>query len=125
VKQIFETLHANPQFVQRRSYRTSSEAKLTDNDFPLHGRQTIPYGWLWHELGLYLRNDQQAGLAVLCLNFPEQLQASVCTALKDGLRELEASDLWTVVSVILREILVLYTDSVWSLRNHVCKCETV
>jgi hypothetical protein len=125
VKQIFEALRANPTFVQHKSYQDPNAEKLISSYVALHGEQSAPYGWRWHELGLYMRSDSDSGLDILCLGFPEQLQTSICSALEDGVQGLEASDPWAIISVILREILVLYTDSVWSLRNHICKCETV
>ncbi|KAK4443975.1 hypothetical protein QBC34DRAFT_488113 [Podospora aff. communis PSN243] len=90
---------------------------------PLHGPKTISHGWEWYEMSLFVRWTP-ASTTILCFDLPEPAKASVRNTLLSRAESLTHSDPYAILAaVLIPEIVALYDNSVWSIRNHICEWE--
>lgn len=117
VKQTLEKLHPKKSFIPH-----------DPTGPPIHGDASQPYGWLWYEMTFFarwLRTDSMDSVTILCFDLPNHLQKSIQSSLSSSMEEPKPSDPYCVSSFLISEIITLYDDSVWSLRNHISAREAV
>jgi hypothetical protein len=127
VKQTHEFLHPNPEFKQRYSTHELPQFSCLSkiNDTAVHSKQTVPYGWEWYEMTFIMSWGAAAGTTIIALDAPIQMRTALHTSLQ-GLKEpLEMIDPYALLTIVIEQMISLYTDSIWSIRNHVCRCESV
>jgi hypothetical protein len=62
---------------------------------------------------------------LLCFDLPRHMRVSFQSALSSSIDNTDLSDPYSMFSIVIYELLSLYNDSVWSLRNHICAVEAV
>jgi hypothetical protein len=62
---------------------------------------------------------------LLCFDFPRHMKTSFRIAVSSSAGSADFSDPYSIYSIVVSELLSLYNDSVWSLRNHICDVEAV
>jgi hypothetical protein len=91
----------------------------------MHGPRSIKHGWEWHEICFFTRWLTSNNATILCFDVPEKLRTSIELALSSSTEGIEFSDPYSVPLILVDEIINLYDDSVWSLRNHISAREAV
>ena len=62
---------------------------------------------------------------ILCLDVPKKLQSLLESALVTKDNNIDYTDPYSLVSILIDQVLALYDESVWTMRNHVCSAEEV
>jgi len=62
---------------------------------------------------------------ILCFDLPERFQISIQSTMTASTNKIDFSDPYSVFAVIVYELISLYDNSVWSIRNHICDWEVV
>ncbi len=62
---------------------------------------------------------------VLCFDTPEKLQNLLGSALQHKGSNIDIADPYSLLSTLIDQVITLYDESVWSMRNHVCAAEAV
>ncbi|RYP60604.1 hypothetical protein DL770_009958 [Monosporascus sp. CRB-9-2] len=119
IKQTHEKLRPKHSFT--RHHATSS--KLASPNVPIHGPHSIPHGWEWCEMGFFVHWTPPSSTIVLCFDLPQHFQILVKLALTSSADKINFSDPYSIFAVVLHELLSLYDNSVWSIRNHICNWE--
>jgi len=128
VKQAHDTLQPKRTFNRQNSALKSTE--LYDSGprrpyVPVHNHTSTRYGWTWYEMGFFVHWTPPNSTTVICFDLPKHLQASIRLALARVTDDIDFGDPYAVLAVLLNEVLCLYDDSVWSLRNHISNWEVV
>lgn len=92
---------------------------------PIHNEQSTRSGWTWYEMGFVVHWKAPRSVSILCFDLPEHLRSSLRSALSQKTEDIDLINPYTILSIILDEMFTLYDDSVWSLRNHICRVELV
>ena len=80
--------------------------------------------YVWHEMGFFTRWLHSGSGSVVCFNVPASLQKSIIDALVFLPEDAIASDAYAFHTLIADEVVKLYDDSVWRIRNVIRKVET-
>ncbi|KAF2179935.1 purine and uridine phosphorylase [Zopfia rhizophila CBS 207.26] len=121
VKQTHKELQPKSSFTRHHS--TGEIGNLLNPNTPIHGPQSIRHGWEWYEMGFFVHWTPPHSTTLLCFDIPGHMRASLRSALSSSIDNIDLSDPYSVFSIIIYELLSLYNDSVWSLRNHICGVE--
>ena len=62
---------------------------------------------------------------ILCFDVPEKLQSLLESALASKSNNIDYTDPYSLVSILIDQVIALYDESVWTMRNHVCSAEEV
>jgi hypothetical protein len=127
VKQTHKGLRPKRSFIRHDATLEQADLekdKSMKQNIPIHGPQTISYGWEWYEMG-FLVHWTPLSTTVLCIDLPQHLQASIQTALMSSIDRTRFSNPYSIFVVLFSEVLSLYDNSVWSIRNHICDWEAV
>lgn len=62
---------------------------------------------------------------ILCFGLPELFQIAVQKAFMLSPGKADFSDPYRMFATIINELLSVYDNSVWSIRNHICNWEAV
>ena len=122
VKQTFEQLKHKPTFTQHFSAYSPDLSSLNSHS-ALHGPQTVHYGWRWYEMGFFSYWNPSGSVSLLCFDQPSQMRLSIQSTFRS--QEINKFAPYSVFPIILDELIRLYNDSVWSIRNHICHWEAV
>ena len=114
IKQTYRTLRPKRSFIEH-----------LPAGIPIHGPKTIPNGWEWFELGFFVHWKPSQTTTVLCFDTPEKLQSLLGSALRRNDSNIDTADPYSLLSTLIDQVIALYDDSVWSMRNHVCAAEAV
>ncbi len=57
---------------------------------------------------------------VLCFDAPEKLHSLLGSALQHKSGNIDIADRYSLLSTLIDQVIVLYDESVCSMRNHVC-----
>ena len=76
-------------------------------------------------MGIFVRWLTSGQVTVLCFDAPQKLSSSLELMLPCNIGKIDPSSPYSVPSLIIDEIINLYDQSVWSLRNHISNQETV
>lgn len=114
IKQTYKTLRPKRSFIEYNSA-----------GIPIHGPKTIPNGWEWFEMGFFVHWKPSQTTTVLCLDTPEKLQSLLGSALRQHGINFDTADPYSLLSPLMDQVIALYDESVWSMRNHVCAAEAV
>lgn len=126
IKQTYDKLRTKPSNRRYTARERDDKGRYVLNpDIPIHDSETIPYGWEWYELGVIIHWTPPSSTTIICFDFPPRLPALIETALRASMAEIDFSDPYSPLLVIIRELLILYDNSVWSIRNHIANWEGV
>lgn len=78
----------------------------------------------WHEIGVFTRWDSPGCCRILCVDAPEALRHSLKASLAQ-MSTLELKDPFCMHVPLIDEIVKLYDQSVWQVRNAVREIEKV
>lgn len=92
---------------------------------PIHGPKIVPNGWEWFEMGFFVHWRLPQTTTVLCFDTPEKLQGLLGSALQHKGSNIDIADPYSLLSTLIDQVIALYDESVWSMRNHVCAAEAV
>ena len=76
-------------------------------------------------MGFFVHWKPSKTTTVLCFDTPEKLQSLLETALRRNGSNVDTADPYSLLSTLIDQVIALYDDSVWSMRNHVCAAEAV
>ena len=62
---------------------------------------------------------------IMCFDLPQHFQMAFQSTLTSSKDNVELSDPYAVFTVLLYQMISLYDNSVWSIRNHICDWEAV
>ncbi|CAI4212727.1 unnamed protein product [Parascedosporium putredinis] len=114
VKQVFQKLKP------KRTY-----TKTFDNTNPVHDSFTRLHGWKWYEMTFFAHwTPSQDTITILCLNLPDIARDGLCEALNTCASKVDLKDPYSITVFLVHQVLRLYDDSVWSIRDHVCEWES-
>jgi hypothetical protein len=94
-------------------------------EIALHSKQTIPHGWEWYETTLMISWNAERGVTIIVLDAPTQMKSALRVSLQEHAEGLDMTDPYALLTELIEQMISLYTDSIWSIRNHVCHCESV
>lgn len=114
IKQTYKTLRPKRSFIE---YQPAG--------IPIHGPKTIVNGWEWFEMGFFVHWRPSQTTTVLCFDTPEKLQSLLGLALRRNGSNIDTADPYSLLSTLIDQVITLYDESVWSMRNHVCAAEAV
>ncbi|KPM43780.1 hypothetical protein AK830_g2809 [Neonectria ditissima] len=124
IKRVYDRLRPHFSFAQsQESFGPPIPSSPSKTEYPRHGPRSIQYGWEWVEIGFFVRWTPPSGTVVLCLDVPNYLQSSIHSALEMELNRADPSDAHSIFATILAELVCIYDDSVWSIRDHTCQWE--
>ncbi|UPX11169.1 uncharacterized protein EKO05_0001791 [Ascochyta rabiei] len=89
----------------------------------VHGPQSMQFGWEWFEMGFFLSWKSSGPLTLICFDLPPQSQSSIQKVLES--RTVNLTSPHSLLVFVADELLQLYDDSVWSIRNHISQGEAV
>jgi len=81
--------------------------------------------YIWYEMGFFTYWDRLGHCRVICIDTPEELQSGLEDALQKQSSSLDSSDPFAMHAPLLDQIILLYDDSVWRVRDPVRKIEKV
>ncbi len=76
-------------------------------------------------MGFFVHWRPPQTTTVLCFDAPERLQSLLGSALQHKGSNIDIADPYSLLSTLIDQVIVLYDESVWSMRNHVCSAEAV
>ena len=76
-------------------------------------------------MGFFVHWRPSQSTTILCFDTPEKLQNLLGSALRRNSSNIDAVDPYSLLSTLIDQVIVLYDESVWSMRNHVCAAEAV
>ena len=120
VKQTYETLRSGRGFVAHKG----SYLNMTDSKASIHSPKSRPHGWEWYEMGFFV-HWKPFSTTVFCFDVPKHFQIALESTLVTKKETIMFSDPFSAYRIILNEVISLYNDSVWSIRNHICAWESV
>lgn len=122
VKQTYNELRSKRTFTPH----ISSHKTRTDDwnaDIAVHGPQSMRHGWEWYEMGFVTCWNASGHVTLLCFDVPAKsqsvIQSMFCSLTVNTICP------YAVFTVISDELLRLYDNSVWSIRNHISQWEAV
>jgi hypothetical protein len=65
------------------------------------------------------------GLSLICLDAPAYMKKAVQISLQENMISPGLEDPYFILVRILEQVIILYDDSIWAIRNHVCRAEAV
>jgi hypothetical protein len=114
VKQTYEVLRPKQSFIKHDS-----------SGVQVHTPASAKHGWEWYEMGIFVRWLTSGQITVFFCNAPQKLSSSLELMLPFNIEKIVTSNPYSVSSLIIDEIIALYDQSVWSLRNHISNQEAV
>ncbi|KAF2022531.1 hypothetical protein EK21DRAFT_119661 [Setomelanomma holmii] len=87
----------------------------------VHGPQSVPHGWEWYKMGFFASWKSSGQLTLICFDLPTKSQ-SVIRSMIDS-HTIDRSNPYSTFLLVTDEVLRLYDDSVWSIRNHISQWE--
>ncbi|OIW26742.1 hypothetical protein CONLIGDRAFT_716965 [Coniochaeta ligniaria NRRL 30616] len=126
IKQTHERLQPKPSFTRHNCslYKpVHGHSSVPNSDAPIHDSRSIQHGWEWYDIGFFIHWTPPCSTTIICSDLPQHAQTSVQSALTSRLNSTEFSDPYAVFAVLLYELVPLYDNSVWSIRNHICEWE--
>lgn len=115
VKQTFEKLRLKRSFIQH-SPTSPQPAKPS---LPIHNSRSIEHGWEWYEMGFFVQ-WKPANVTIFCFDLPQPFQITVQKAFISTSEKADFSNPYAIFATIIYELLLVYDNSVWSIRNHIC-----
>jgi hypothetical protein len=79
----------------------------------------------WYEMGFFTHWDDSDCCRVLCIDTPKELQRGLHTVLQNQSPHLDFADPFVMHVPLIDQIILLYDDSVWRVRDPVRKIEKV
>ena len=76
-------------------------------------------------MGFFVHWKSSQTTTVLCFDTPEKLQSLLGSALRRNDCDVDTADPYSLLPTLMDQVIALYDDSVWSMRNHVCAAEAV
>jgi hypothetical protein len=95
----------------------------TSNDMAVHGPQSLRHGWEWYEMGFFASWKSSGQLTLICFDLPTKSQSMIRSMIDS--HAIDVSNPYSVFLPVTDELLRLYDDSVWSIRNHISQWEAV
>jgi hypothetical protein len=74
-------------------------------------------------MGFFISWKPLGALTLVCFDLPAQSQSNIQTAMRS--RTVDRTSPHSMFPMIADELLRLYDDSVWSIRNHISQWESV
>ena len=127
IKQTHERLRPKRNFIRHPVTWQTLDLKsspLPNLRVPIHCSRSIQHGWEWYEMGFFVHWAPH-NTTIICLDLPQHFQESIQSSLASSRDNIELSDPYAVYTVLLCQIVTLYDNSVWSIRNHICNWESV
>jgi hypothetical protein len=82
-------------------------------------------GYVWYQMGFFALRNAAGRTSVLCFDIPDHFRLQLLEDLNSGSRGFQEPDMHQLHTFLLDQILNLYDDSVWALRDTVRNKERV
>ncbi|KAH8723846.1 nucleoside phosphorylase domain-containing protein [Phaeosphaeriaceae sp. PMI808] len=120
VKQTYDRLKPKRTFTPHISNQQLG-IDNNNNHVAVHGPQSVQHGWEWYEMGFFTSWKPSGSLTLICFDLPTISQSKIQERI--GSHIADNSSPHSLFLVISDELLRLYDDSVWSIRNHISQWE--
>jgi hypothetical protein len=122
IKQTYKELRPKRTFTPHVSnHKTRTDDWNTD--IAVHGPQSMQHGWEWYEMGFVTCWNASGHLTLLCFDVPAKSQSVIQSNFSS--QTIDTADPYAMFAVVSDELLRLYDNSVWSIRNHISQWEAV
>lgn len=121
IKQVYDRLRPKRSFTRHPAASSSPQGP----NISMHDSRSIQHGWEWYEMGFFVHWEPHSGATIFCFDLPPHFQGSIQSAFTSSTGNVVLSDPYSIFAILLHELLPLYDNSVWSLRNHICGWEAV
>lgn len=122
VKQTFTNLRPKRTFT---SHFASSEKETSMiRHSRVHDSGSKAYGWEWYEMGFCIDWKPPNCTTVLCLDAPDGMRQALKSKLIDT-QFINTTCPSSLFIIVFEEVLILYNNSVWAMRNHISAWEAV
>lgn len=81
--------------------------------------------YLWYSLGFFAFQNASGKTSVLCLDTPDRFRLGLLENLKSHSWRFHDPDIYQLHTFLLEQIIILYDESVWALRDLVRNLERV
>lgn len=122
VKQTYDKLMPKRTFTPHISNHKLGHSNGS-NDIAIHGPQTVQHGWEWYEMGFLTCWKPSGSLTLICFDLPTKSQSKIQSIIDSHI--VDGSNPYSTFLLVSDELLWLYDDSVWSIRNHISQWEAV
>ncbi|KAK0645977.1 hypothetical protein B0T16DRAFT_457954 [Cercophora newfieldiana] len=125
VKQIQDRLNPKRSFIRHQPTQDLNPQQVPSRSLsiPIHGPRSIRNGWEWYEMSFFV-HWTPTHTTILCFDFPPHLKTSIQLTLTARQEVLPQSDPYAIIATaLLPDLVSLYDNSVWSIRNHICEWE--
>jgi len=82
-------------------------------------------GYVWYQMGFFALQDAAGRTSVVCFDTPDRFRLQLLEDLNSSSRGFKEPDMHQLHTFLLDQILNLYDDSVWTLRDTVRNIERV
>ncbi|KAF2829005.1 purine and uridine phosphorylase [Ophiobolus disseminans] len=120
IKQTYDELRPKRTFMPHIS-NYKAKRNEWDAEISVHGPQSMQHGWEWYEMGFFASWDPSGHVTLICFDVPVKSQSTIYTTLCSQTVDLSLP--YAYFTPILDELLRLYDNSVWSIRNHISRWE--
>ncbi|KAL1598074.1 hypothetical protein SLS59_007084 [Nothophoma quercina] len=120
VKQTYDELRPKRTFAPHVSNHKTRTGDW-NADTAVHGPQSMQHGWEWYEMGFITCWNASGHLTLLCFDVPAKSQPVVQSVFCS--QSVDTTCPYAVFAVVSDELLRLYDNSVWSIRNHISQWE--
>ncbi|KAF2789053.1 purine and uridine phosphorylase [Melanomma pulvis-pyrius CBS 109.77] len=116
IKQTYDKLRPKRTFTPHVSNH-SAKPDEGNAEISVHGSQSMKHGWEWYEMGFFASWDPLGHVTLMCFDVPAKSQSTIFTTLCSQAVDLSLP--YASFTPILEELIRLYDNSVWSIRNHI------
>ncbi|KAI8930739.1 hypothetical protein NX059_012347 [Plenodomus lindquistii] len=120
VKQTYDKLMPKRTFTPHISHHQLG-CDNSSNSTAVHGPQSVQHGWEWYEMGFFASWKSAGQLTLICFDLPTKSQSLIQSMMESHI--VDASNPYSIFLPVSDELLRLYDDSVWSIRNHISQWE--
>ena len=122
VKQTFEQLKPKRTFTPYVPGQGINLYNLNINA-AIHGPQTIQHGWEWYEMGFFTYWHPSGATTLLCFDLPGKMRTEIQSVFTS--HTINHACPHSLFALISEQLVRVYNDSVWSIRNHISQWEAV
>jgi hypothetical protein len=84
-----------------------------------------PEGYVWYQMGFFALQNAAGRTTVLCFDTPDRFRLQLLEDLNSSSRGFKEPDIHQLHTFLVEQILNLYDESVWALRDIVREVEKV
>ena len=83
------------------------------------------HSYTWCEMSFFALSTTPGRTTVICFDAPDHFRSRLFAALKSASQSLNEPDIYQLHAYVIEQVLILYDDSVWAIRDVVRNAENV